>query len=118
QAAAVAREMDELEREAATLTAQRGQWEDTLKERRHALGALERAARDAEAQVEQSEASLAQAESALDEVRRALDARGAEEHKLELERTGGVGRRAVVVACVRSDRRMPLERLRYGLLRT
>jgi len=111
QAAALAREMDELEREAATLTAQRAQWEDTLKERRHALGALERAARDAEAQVEQSEASLAQAESALDEVRRALDARGAEEHKLELERTEVLGRRAGVVARVEAEWRKPLERL-------
>jgi len=111
QAAALAREMDELEREAATLTGQRTQWEDTLKERRHALGALERAARDAEAQVEQSEASLAQAESALDEVRRALDARGAEEHKLELERTEVLGRRAGVVARVEAEWRKPLERL-------
>ena len=111
QAAALAREMDELEREAATLTAQRAEWDDTLKERRHALGALERAARDAEAQVEQSEASLAQAESALDEVRRALDARGAEEHKLELERTEVLGRRAGVVARVEAEWRKPLERL-------
>jgi len=111
QAAALAREMDELEREAATLTAQRAQWEDTLKERRHALGALERAAREAGSQVEQAEASLAQGEAALDEVRRAVDARGADEHKLELERTEVLGRRAGVVARVEAEWRKPLDRL-------
>jgi chromosome segregation protein len=103
--------METLEREAATLTAQRAQWEDSLKERRHALGALERAARDAETQVEQAEASLAQAEASLDEVRRALDARGAEEHKLELERTEVLGRRAGLVARVEAEWRKPLDRL-------
>ncbi len=111
QAAALAQEMETLEREAATLTAQRAQWEDTLKERRHALGALERAALEAEAQVGQAEASLAQAEAALDEVRRALDARGAEEHKLELERTEVLGRRAGLVARVEAEWRKPLDRL-------
>jgi chromosome segregation protein len=111
QAAALAQEMETLEREAATLTAQRAQWEDTLKERRHALGALERAAREAEAQVEQAEASLAEGEAALDEVRRALDARGAEEHKLELERTEVLGRRAGLVARVEAEWRKPLDRL-------
>src|SRR5438552_2367408 len=99
------------ERAAATLTAQRAQWEDTLKERRHALGALERAAREAGSQVEQAEASLAQGEAALDEVRRAVDARGAEEHKLELERTEVLGRRAGVVARVEAEWRKPLDRL-------
>ncbi|HEV2749486.1 MAG TPA: chromosome segregation protein SMC [Gemmatimonadales bacterium] len=111
QAAALVQEMETLEREAATLTAQRAQWEDTLKERRHALGALERAARDAETQVEQAEAGLAQAEATLDEVRRALDARGAEEHKLELERTEVLGRRAGLVARVEAEWRKPLDRL-------
>src|SRR5438094_6388907 len=111
QAAALVQEMETLEREAATLTAQRAQWEDSLKERRHALGALERAAGDAETQVEQAEAGLTRAEAALDEVRRALDARGAEEHKLELERTEVLGRRAGVVARVEAEWRKPLDRL-------
>jgi chromosome segregation protein len=111
QAAALVQEMETLEREAATLTAQRAQWEDSLKERRHALGALEQAARDAETQVEQAEASLAKEEAALDEVRRALDARGAEEHKLELERTEVLGRRAGLVARVEAEWRKPLDRL-------
>ena len=111
QAAALIQEIETLEREAATLTAQRAQWEDSLKERRQALGALERAARDGETQVEQAEANLAQAEAALDEVRRALDARGAEEHKLELERTEVLGRRAGLVARVEAEWRKPLDRL-------
>src|SRR5207245_1495420 len=63
------------------------------------------------AQVEEAEASLGQGEAALDEVRRAVDARGADEHKLELERTEVLGRRAGVVARVEAEWRKPLDRL-------
>src|SRR3989449_1010810 len=44
-------------------------------------------------------------------VRKALDARGAEEHKLELERTEIVGRRRGLVARVEAEWRKPLDQL-------
>jgi chromosome segregation protein len=107
----LAEEMATLDRDTATLTAQRAQWEDALQERRLALGALEAAAQDAEAQVEAADARLAQTEAALEQVRTALEACGAAEHKLELERTEALGRRRGLVAQVEAEWRRPLEQL-------
>src|SRR6266699_2605277 len=56
QSATLAEEMTALEHETATLTAQRTQWEDQLKERRLALVALEAAAGEAGVQVEAADA--------------------------------------------------------------
>jgi chromosome segregation protein len=111
QSAALAEEMGALEHETATLTAQRTQWEDQLKERRLALVALEGAAREAGVQVEAADARVAQTEAALEDARKVLDARGAEEHKLELERTEILGRRRGLVARVEAEWRKPLDRL-------
>ena len=111
QSAALAEEMGALEHDTATLTAQRTQWEDQLKERRLALVALEAAAGEAGAQVEAADARVAETETALEDVRKALDARGAEEHKLELERTEIVGRRRGLVARVEAEWRKPLDQL-------
>jgi chromosome segregation protein len=111
QSATLGDEMRALEHETAALTAQRTQWEDTLKERRLALAALEGAAAQAGAQVEEADARLARTEAALEDTRKALDARGAEEHKLELERTEVLGRRRGLVARVEAEWRKPLEQL-------
>jgi chromosome segregation protein len=111
QSATLADEMGALEHETATLTAQRTQWEDTLKERRLALAALEGTAAEAGARVEEADTHLAQTEAALDDTRKALDARGAEEHKLELERTEVLGRRRGLVARVEAEWRKSLEQL-------
>jgi len=111
QATALAEEIGVLEHDAATLTAQRAQWEDALQERRSSLGALETAAREAEAEVEAADGRLSRAEAALEEVRQALDTRGADEHKLELERTEIQGRRSGLVARVEAEWRKPLDRL-------
>src|SRR5207249_10286909 len=92
-------------------TAQRTQWEDQLKERRLALVALESAAREAGVQVEAADARVAQTEAALEDTRKALDARGAEEHKLELARTEVLGRRRGLVARVEAEWRKPLDQL-------
>src|SRR5881628_3257491 len=102
---------DALERDTASLTAQRTQWEDQLKERRLALVALESAAREAGVQVEAADARVAQTDAALEDTRKALDARGAEEHKLELERTEVLGRRGGLVARVEAEWRKPLDQL-------
>jgi chromosome segregation protein len=111
QVAALVEEMAALDQETATLTAQQGQWADTLKERRVAVGALEAAAGDAAAQVAQADERLARAEAALEATRTALEARGAEEHKLELERMEIQGRRRGLVAQVEAEWRKPLDQL-------
>src|SRR5213596_2723932 len=111
QSAALAEEMGALEHDTATLTAQRTQWEDQLKERRLALVALESAAREAGVQVEAADARVAQTDAALEDTRKALDARGAEEHKLELERTEVLGRRRGLVARVEAEWRKPFDQL-------
>src|SRR2546422_6673600 len=56
QSGTLAEEMGALEHDTATLTAQRTQWEDQLKERRLAVVALESAAREAGVQVEAADA--------------------------------------------------------------
>ena len=111
QVTVLVEEMAALDREIATLTTQRGQWEDSLKERRAALGALETATRDASVQVDDADARLAAAEATLEAARGALEARGGEEHKLELERTEVLGRRRGLVAQVEAEWRRPLEQL-------
>jgi chromosome segregation protein len=111
QSATLAEEMSALDQETATLTAQRTQWEDQLKERRLALVALEAAAREAEVQVEAADARVAQTEAAVEDTRKALDALGADEHKLELERTEILGRRRGLVARIEAEWRKPLDQL-------
>jgi len=111
QSATLAEEMSALEHETATLTAQRTRWEDQLKERRLALVALEAAAGEAGVQVEAADGGVARTDAALEDARKALDARGADEHKLELERTEILGRRGGLVARVEAEWRKPLDRL-------
>src|SRR5207237_410143 len=100
QVATLVEESAALDHDTTTLTAQQAQWEDTLKERRLAVGALEAAARDAEGQVAEADARLARSEGTLEAARTALEARGAQEHKLELERTEILGARRGLVAQV------------------
>ena len=111
QAEARAEEIARIERETATLTTQRAQWEDTLQERRLSLTELDTAAKDAEAQVGMTDADLGQAEGALDQARKALAALGEEEHRLQLERTEVEGRKRGLVERVETEWRKPLDKL-------
>jgi chromosome segregation protein len=111
QAGARAEEIARIERETASLTAQRAQWEDTLQERRVAVSELDTAATDAEAQVGMTDADLGQAEGALDQARKALAALGEEEHRLQLERTEIEGRKRGLVERVETEWRKPLDKL-------
>ncbi len=111
QGAALAEEIAAIDHDATTLAAQQAQWQDALKERRLAVGALEAAAAEAAAQVQAAEGRVAEAETALADVRSALDALGAEEHKLELERTELLGRKRGLVERVETEWRKPLDRL-------
>jgi chromosome segregation protein len=110
-ATSLAEEIATLEHESTTLGSQRASWDDTLKDRRLALGALDTAARDAETQVSMAEADLAQAEGALQEARKSLTALGEEEHKLALERTELDGRRRALGERVEVEWRKPLAQL-------
>ena len=110
-AGGLAEEITRLEQETAAVLAQQGQWDDTLKDRRLALAALDEAARDGERQVHIAEADLAQSEGTMGEARRALEALGEDEHRLALERTQLEGRRRALVERVEAEWRKPLDRL-------
>ena len=111
QAGARAEEIARTERETASLTAQRAQWEDTLQERRLAVTELDTAARDAETHVGMTDADVGQAEGALDQARKALATLGEEEHRLQLERTQIEGRKRGLVERVETEWRKPLDQL-------
>jgi chromosome segregation protein len=111
QAAARLDEITRSETDSAALSAQRAQWEDTLQERRLAVGELENAAREAETNVAMTEDDLAQAEGALDQARKALATLGEEEHRLQLERTEVEGRKRGLVERVETEWRKPLDKL-------
>ena len=111
QAGARAEEIARIERETAALNTQRGQWEDTLEERRVSLAGLETAATDAEAHVGMSDADLGQAEGALDQARKALAALGEEDHRLQLEKTEVEGKKRGLVERVETEWRKPLDAL-------
>ncbi|HKA57537.1 MAG TPA: AAA family ATPase [Gemmatimonadales bacterium] len=111
QAAARLDEITRSENDSAALSAQRAQWEDTLQERRLAVGELENAAREAETNVAMTDDDLAQAEGALDQARKALAALGEEEHRLQLERTEVEGRKRGLVERVETEWRKPLDKL-------
>ena len=111
QGAALAQEIATLDRDSAALTAQQAQWQDALRERQLALGALEAAAGEAATQVQAADAQLDVVETALEAARTALDALGAETHKLELERTEVLGRKHGLAERVEAEWRKPLDRL-------
>ncbi len=111
QAATLAEEIGALGADSAALMAQQAHWQDALQERRLALGALDTAAGDAAAQVQAADAQLSVVETALEAARTALDLLGAEEHKLELERTEVQGRKQGLVERVEAEWRKPLDRL-------
>ncbi len=111
QATALVQEIGEIDRDAATLETQRTQWEDTLKDRRQALGALGAAALDAETRVQDAEGDVARGEAALEEHRQSLSTLGSETHRLELERSEVLGRKQALAARVEAEWRKPLDRL-------
>jgi chromosome segregation protein len=111
QATALVREISEIDRDATTLDAQRTRWEDTLKDRRQALGALGAAASEAEGRVQEAESEVARGEAELEEHREALNALGSEEHRLELERSEVLGRKQALAARVEAEWRKPLDQL-------
>jgi chromosome segregation protein len=111
QGATLAEEIAALDADCAALMAQQAHWQDGLRERQLALAALDAAAGDAATQVQAADAQLGVTETAVEAARTALDALGAEEHKLELERTEVQGRKHGLVERVEAEWRKPLDRL-------
>jgi len=111
QGTTLAEEIATIDRDTAALTAQQAEWADALKQRRQAVEALAAAAEEAAVQAQQAEARVAEAETALDAARGALDVLGAEEHKLEVERTEILGRKRGLVERVEAEWRKPLDQL-------
>jgi chromosome segregation protein len=111
QVAALGDEIATLDQESAALASQRAQWEDTLRDRRVALATLDTAAREAEGAVATADTQVTETETALERARAAVDALGADEHKLELERTEIQGRKRGLVERVQAEWRKPLDRL-------
>jgi chromosome segregation protein len=104
-------EVAEIDAANATLTTQRAQWQDTLQERRLALGELETATHEAAAQVAGAEAGLATAEAGVEDARTAMTALGEEEHRLAVERTELEGRKRAIAERVEAEWRKPLAQL-------
>ena len=111
RASELAEEISAIDHDSSTLAAQQTQWQDSLKDRRQALAALESAAAEAETRVGEADADLARAEASLDEARRALDAVAEDEHRLELERSEVLGRKQALAARVEAEWRKPLDQL-------
>ena len=111
QTAALAQEIGEIDRQAATLETQRTQWEDAFKDRHQALGALETAASEAVARVRDADTDLARAEAGVEERRSALDALGDEEHRLKLETSEVQGHKQALAARIEAEWRKPLDQL-------
>ena len=111
RAADLAAEITALESETGTLSGQRAQWEDALKDRRLATGELETAANEAGAAVLLAESALAKAEEVLEQARQELAARGEEAHRLELERSEVQGKKRALTERVEAEWRRPLDRL-------
>ena len=104
-------EIAQIDRDGATLTAQRAQWDDALQERRLALTELTTAASQAEGQVAVAETTVTQGEEALAKARSALDHLGQEQHHLDIERTDIEGRKRGLAERVEAEWRKPLDRL-------
>jgi chromosome segregation protein len=111
QAEALGLEIEQIDGDVTALEAQATQWEDTAKDRRQALAALETAATDAVARVGDAETDLVRAEAELEEARHALDALDDDAHRLELERADAQGKKQAIAARVEAEWRKPLEQL-------
>jgi chromosome segregation protein len=111
QGSALGDEIAALDHDTAALATQQAQWQDARQERKLAVAALETAAGEAETRVREAEARLAAGEQVLADVRQALDSLGAEEHKLELERTEILGRKRGLGERVEAEWRKPLDQL-------
>ncbi|HET6922788.1 MAG TPA: hypothetical protein VFI16_06540, partial [Anaeromyxobacteraceae bacterium] len=113
-AAALERELEEIERTTAGLSDQRQQWLDTLADRRVTAHELETAAAQAGADVAAADQHVTGIEAALEEARTLLGQASEEGHRLELERTELDGRRRAMVERIEAEWHKPVAELLAG----
>jgi chromosome segregation protein len=104
-------ELEQLESDAALLTAQQGEWLEALAEKRAALQELELASTAAEAELTSTDGALAEAERELAASRAELESAGDESHRLEVRLTEVAGLRRSIVERVEAEWHRPFDQL-------
>ncbi|UCF39882.1 MAG: chromosome segregation protein SMC [Gemmatimonadota bacterium] len=104
-------ELADIEGSTGSLTRQRGEWTDTLGERRVAVQEMEEATREAETAVAAAAEILQAEERGLEEARAEADRLNEELHHLELELTEAAGRRRGLTERVEAEWHKPFEAL-------
>jgi chromosome segregation protein len=110
-ARALSVELEQLESDAALLTAQQGEWLEALAEKRAALQELESASTAAEAELTSADGALAEAERELAASRAELESAGDESHRLEVRLTEVAGLRRSIVERVEAEWHRPFDQL-------
>ncbi|HZI72600.1 MAG TPA: chromosome segregation protein SMC [Gemmatimonadales bacterium] len=110
-ARALSLELEQLESNAALLTAQQGEWLEALAEKRAALQELESASSAAEAELTSADGALAEAERELAASRADLESAGDESHRLEVRLTEVAGLRRSIVERVEAEWHRPFDQL-------
>ena len=105
------RELSDIEGNTGSLTQQRGEWTDTLSERRVAVREIEEATREAETAVTAAADILEAEERALEQARAEVDRLNEELHHLELELTEAAGRRRSLTERAEAEWHKPFDTL-------
>jgi chromosome segregation protein len=105
------RELSDIEGNTGSLTQQRGEWTDTLGERRVAVQEMEEATREAETAVTAAADILEAEERALEQARADAHRLNEELHHLELELTEAAGRRRALTERVEAEWHKPFDTL-------
>jgi chromosome segregation protein len=104
-------ELEEIERERATLATRRAEWQDQLTERRVSVERLTAAAREAETGVTGADEALRSAEALVEEARTRLLDQREEAHRLDLAEAEVAARRRALVERIEAEWRKPLDEL-------
>ena len=113
-AAALAVELEELDRTTQALELQRAEWRTARDERRVARLELEAAATDTELALAEGEANLVNAEQVLSSTRTEVESLVEETHRLQVELTEAAGQRRRIEERVEAEWRKPLVALLEG----
>jgi len=113
-AAALAVELEELDRTAQALELQQAEWRTARDERRVARLELEAAATDTELALAEGEANLVTAEHVLATTRTEVESLVEESHRLQVELTEAAGQRRRIEERVEAEWRKPLVALLEG----
>ncbi|HEV8123804.1 MAG TPA: chromosome segregation protein SMC [Gemmatimonadales bacterium] len=104
-------ELDQLDADTATVTAQQLQWQEQRSERRIALLELEAASADVELELAAAEDTLLTAEADLASYRNRLESMGEEYHRLELQVTEEGARKRSIIERVEAEWKKPIDLL-------